>query len=203
MDLFSHLANPQENLLPRGGVVNYYGPVLEHDVAEYYFERLLNEVNWQYDEAKLYGKHIITKRKVAWYADQAFDYHYSGTKKRALAWIEPIAELRMLAEEKTGECFNACLLNLYHTGSESMAWHSDAEKELKRHGAIASLSLGAERKFCFRHKGDKEKVEVKLEHGSLLVMKGATQTFWQHCLPATKKVDQPRISLTFRSMLSP
>lgn len=101
---------------------------------------------------------------------------------------------------ETSETFNSCLLNLYHTGEEGMGWHSDAETDLIKDGAIASLSLGSERKFAFKHKQSKEKVELLLEHGSLLVMKGSTQTFWVHKLPTTKKVTTPRINLTFRTI---
>jgi len=111
-----------------------------------------------------------------------------------------LQELKSLVENQTGETFNSCLLNLYHDGSEGMAWHSDGEKDLKKHGAIGSLSLGAERKFAFKHKASKETISVVLEHGSLLMMQGKTQTYWQHHLPPTKKVSDPRINLTFRTI---
>ncbi len=103
-------------------------------------------------------------------------------------------------EERTGENFNSCLLNLYHNGGEGMAWHSDAEKDLKKNGAIGSMSFGAERKFVFKHKETKESVSVILEHGSLLVMKDTTQTHWLHQLPAMKRITRPRINLTFRTI---
>ena len=106
-----------------------------------------------------------------------------------------------MTEEKTGEQYNSCLLNLYHNGDEGMGWHSDAEKELKKNGAIASLSFGAERKFLFRHKQDKETISVFLENGSLLLMYGTTQTHWVHRMPPTKKVTSPRINLTFRTIV--
>ena len=109
-------------------------------------------------------------------------------------------QLKDLAEEKTGETYNSCLLNLYHDGSEGMAWHSDGEKQLKHHGAIASLSFGAERKFAFKHKQTKEVVALNLASGSLLVMKGSTQENWLHRLPPTKKINNPRINLTFRTI---
>jgi len=105
-----------------------------------------------------------------------------------------------MVEDKTGETYNSCLLNLYHTGEEGMAWHSDAEKDLKKNGAIASLSLGAMRKFSFKHKQSKEIVSLDLQHGSLLVMKGATQRYWLHRLPPTKKVTELRVNLTFRTI---
>jgi len=93
------------------------------------------------------------------------------------------------------------LANLYHDGSEGMAWHSDGEKDLKKDGAIASLSFGAERKFAFKHKQSKETVSMVLEHGSLLVMKDTTQTNWLHRLPPTKRINKPRINLTFRTIV--
>ena len=108
--------------------------------------------------------------------------------------------MKELIEQKTGEAYNSCLLNLYHDGSEGMAWHSDGEKELKKRGAIASLSLGAMRKFSFKHKTTKNVVSLDLKPGSLLVMKGETQQHWLHRLPPTKKVQEARINLTFRTI---
>ncbi|MCF8473563.1 MAG: alpha-ketoglutarate-dependent dioxygenase AlkB [Emcibacter sp.] len=202
MNLFNHLINPSENLLPKDGVVNYYGRIITFQDADLYLENLLNNIDWKNDEAFIHGKHIITKRKVAWYAGQPFEYTYSNTTKRALPWTEELLELKSLVEQKTGESFNACLLNLYHDGTEGMAWHSDAEKDLKKNGAIASLSFGAERKFAFKHKQTKETVSIFLQHGSLLVMKGATQSHWYHRLPPTVKVSNPRINLTFRTIIA-
>jgi alkylated DNA repair dioxygenase AlkB len=108
--------------------------------------------------------------------------------------------LKSLVEDKTGCSYNSCLLNLYHSGSEGMAWHSDNEKELLENGAIASLSFGVERVFELKHKQDKIKVKVLLEHGSLLLMKGTTQKHWLHQLPKNQKVGTPRINLTFRTI---
>lgn len=104
-------------------------------------------------------------------------------------------------EKASGETYNACLLNLYHNGNEGMGWHSDGEKDLKKNGAIASLSFGAERKFTFKHKEDKQIVSLQLELGSLLVMKGSTQSHWLHRLPPTTKIETPRINLTFRTIV--
>jgi alkylated DNA repair dioxygenase AlkB len=105
-------------------------------------------------------------------------------------------------EKRTNEKFNSCLLNLYHDGNEGIAWHSDGERDLKKNGAIGSLSLGAERRFSFKHKASKEVISLTLEHGSLLVMQGTTQTYWQHRLPPTKKITIPRINLTFRTIVN-
>lgn len=189
------------NLLPEDGTVYYYGKICSLEKANHYLDRLLNRIEWKNDEAVIFGKRIITKRKVAWYGDRDFEYTYSNNTKKALPWTSELLELKKLAEEKTGETFNSCLLNLYHTGEEGMAWHSDAEKDLKKDGAIGSMSFGAARKFSFKHKRSKATVSVLLEHGSLLVMKDTTQTHWLHRLPPTKLVNKPRVNLTFRTIV--
>tara|TARA_B110000902_G_scaffold90858_1_gene107989 strand:+ start:5319 stop:5921 length:603 start_codon:yes stop_codon:yes gene_type:complete len=198
MDLFN--PNPTSSILPFDGEVNYYGKILSQEKAQYYFNQLLNTIDWTNDKAILFGKLIITKRKVAWYGDKPFDYTYSKTTKSALPWTKELIEIKEIIENKTGETFNSCLLNLYHTGEEGMGWHSDGEKDLKKNGAIASLSLGAERKFAFKHKATQQTISVLLEKGSLLEMKGITQENWLHRLPPTKKIKIPRINLTFRTI---
>jgi alkylated DNA repair dioxygenase AlkB len=200
VDLF-HLGPVEErNILPKDGIVNYYGKVIPLADANSYFQKLMNVIEWKSDEAIIFGKHIFTNRKVAWYADHEFDYTYSKITKKALMWTPELKELKLLTEQKTGETFNSCLLNLYHNGDEGMAWHSDGEKDLKKNGAIGSLTLGAERKFAFKHKVSKETISLVLENGSLLVMKGETQSHWLHRLPPTKTVFKPRINLTFRTI---
>lgn len=199
MQLFDTV-NPAKNLLPKEGVVHYYGKVYSPHEADKHLNKLLAEVEWRNDEAVIFGRHLITKRKVAWYADFPYEYTYSKVTKRALVWTPHLLELKALVEEKTKEHYNSCLLNLYHDGNEGMAWHSDDERDLKKNGAIGSLTFGAERKFAFRHKETKETVGLVLEHGSLLVMKGTTQTYWLHRLPPTKKAFGARVNLTFRCM---
>ncbi|MEG1697490.1 MAG: alpha-ketoglutarate-dependent dioxygenase AlkB [Acinetobacter sp.] len=202
MQLFDIEADPTHNYLPYDGTVQYYGKVIQRLAADDYFDKLMQNIAWENDQAIIFGRKIITKRKVAWYGDQAFEYTYSNIHKYALSWTKELLELKVLVESLTGESFNSCLLNLYHTGEEGMAWHSDDETDLKRDGAIASLSFGAERKFAFKHKHSKEKVELYLEHGSLLVMKDTTQTYWLHRLPPTKKINTARINLTFRTIVN-
>lgn len=189
------------NYLPYDGEVNYYGVVLSVEEQKHYFEKLMNTVEWRNDEAVVFGKRIVTARKVAWYADERFPYRYSGTTKYALEWTKELLELKGIVENKTGEQFNSCLLNLYHNGNEGMAWHSDAERELAKDGAIGSLSLGVERKFAFKHKATKETINIQLEIGSLLVMKGKTQSNWLHRLPPSKRISNPRVNLTFRQIV--
>jgi len=201
MDLFDNEIGAGKNLLPHSGEVNYFGIIISVKKANHYFEILLNDIDWKNDVAILFGKRIETKRKVAWHGDKPFEYTYSNTTKQALPWTKELKELKELAEQKTGEKFNSCLLNLYHNEAEGMAWHSDAEKKLKKNGAIASLSFGSERKFAFKHKATKEKISLVLNHGSLLVMKGTTQTNWLHRLPPTKYKKGPRVNLTFRTII--
>lgn len=201
MDLFN--TDTIINLLPADGIVLYYGKVFAQQQAQHYLERLLNTIEWRNDEAVIFGKHIVTKRKVAWYGDKNYDYTYSNTTKQALLWTDELIELKTLTEKLTGATYNSCLLNLYHNGNEGMAWHSDGEKMLAKNGSIASLSFGAERKFSFKHKVNKQTHSLILEHGSLLEMKGETQTHWLHRLPPTKTIQKPRVNLTFRTIVEP
>lgn len=201
MDLFDNTVPANKNRLPGNGAVYYYGKILLRIEADKYLDILLQTIEWKNDVVIIYGKRIETKRKVAWYADRPFVYTYSNTTKLALPWTQELLELKKIVEQHSGETYNSCLLNLYHKGNEGMAWHSDAEKDLKKNGAIGSLSLGASRKFSFKHKETKEKVSLILEHGSLLVMKDNTQTNWLHRLPPTKLVSLPRVNLTFRTIV--
>jgi alkylated DNA repair dioxygenase AlkB len=203
MDLFSPLLDEPINILPYDGEVIYFGEIMSSLEADFYFSTLLTSIDWRCDQAMIFGKLIETKRKVAWYADKQFSYTYSNITKHSILFTQPLLALKALVEEKTGERYNSCLLNLYHSGEEGMAWHSDGETDLKKHGAIASLSFGAERKFSFKHKQNKEVTSLQLKAGSLLVMKGITQENWLHRLPPTKKVATPRINLTFRTIDKP
>lgn len=198
MELFA--ANPAENLLPHDGAAHYFGPILPAVEASRFFELLMQTIPWERDEVVLFGKHIITARKVAWFADSDITYTYSGTTKHARQWTPELSALKSAVESRAGVPFNSCLLNLYHSGSEGMGWHSDDEHSLVAQSAIGSMSFGAERKFCFKHKRSAQGVSVVLEHGSLLVMQGTTQSHWLHCVPKSKRVTAPRINLTFRCM---
>jgi alkylated DNA repair dioxygenase AlkB len=199
MDLFP--LDPSANLLPCDGTVNYHGQIFSMTEANDHQTALLNDVPWQHDEAIIYGKHIITARKVAWYGDSEFAYAYSGITRQALPWNEHLLKLKATVEEHCQTRFNSCLLNLYDHGDQGMAWHSDDEKTLAKHAAIASVSFGAERRFCFKHKRTTQTAEIVLEHGSLLVMKDSTQTHWLHSIPKSKRITEPRINLTFRAFV--
>lgn len=191
-----------ENILPCDGEVLYYGPIFSKAEADAYYTQLLDEIEWMPDEIMMFGKLIITKRKVAWYGDAGISYTYSKKTKTALAWTPLLLNMKALVEAKSGTTYNSCLLNLYHEGKEGMGWHSDDEKEMLKNGAIASVSFGAERKFAFKHRTQPYKTDILLHHGSLLVMKGSTQTNWLHRLPPSAKIKTPRINLTFRTIIN-
>ena len=190
-----------ENLLPYDGIAIYHGVVFNEQEANGICKDLLDTIPWKQDEVVMFGKKIITKRKVAWYADTGICYTYAGVKKSGLEWTSALFGIKQKVEAMTGAKYNACLLNLYHEGEEGMGWHQDNEKEIVEGSSIASLSFGAERKFAFKHKKTGDVVNVLLEHGSLLVMKDETQTHWLHRLPPTKKICSPRINLTFRTIV--
>ena len=191
----------RENILPFDGEVINNGVIINQHDASHYFDKLLKTIEWSHDELIIFGKHIRTKRKVAWYGDVGIEYSYSHKTKKAVPWTFELIELKKNVENITKTSFNSCLLNLYHNGEEGMSWHSDNEKELGENPVIASLSLGAQRKFVFKHRITKQKVSLFLESGSLLMMKGKTQEHWLHALPKTKKVNNPRINITFRRII--
>jgi len=199
MDLFNQ--NTHSNMLPYEGEVIYEGSIFNRKQITSYYQNLLHQIPWQNDEAIIFGKHHITKRKVAWYGDKAYSYTYSGVTKQAHLWTPELLQLKQKVEEISSTTYNSCLLNLYHDGTEGMGWHSDAEKTLLENGTIASITFGAERKFSFKHKVTRQRVDILLENGSLLLMKGTTQKNWLHRLPPTKKVFSPRINLTFRTVI--
>lgn len=189
MDLFSHAQDGPRNLLPRDGTANYFGPILRMTEADAALSDLPQRVDWRNDEYHFAGKHVVTARKIAWYGDRP-----SASGKRAVnPWSPDLISLKAQVEAASGHRFQTCLLNLYHTGDEGLGWHSDGERT-----PVASLSLGAARRFVFKHKDSKETIETSLGHGDLLVMEGETQDHWQHRVPPMKRVRDPRINLTFR-----
>ena len=188
------------NILTKDGQAFYYGQIFSAQECADWFEILMNNIAWQQDEVIIFGKKIITARKMQWYAATEVEYEYSKVKRTARIFTEELVRLKNIVEEKTGATFNSCLLNLYHDGNEGMGWHSDGESSLVHNAPITALSFGAERKMLFKNKASKENVSVFLENGSLLLMGKDSQTNWLHSIPKTKKVSKPRISLTFRLM---
>lgn len=172
------------------------------DEANRYFYSFLQNIPWKSDVVVVFGKHIVTKRKTAWYGDSNYVYIYSNTEKQALPWTKELVNLKQIVEDISNTKFNSCLLNLYDDGNVGMGWHSDDEKSIEDSSSIASVSLGAERKFSFRHKQSHKTISILLEHGSLLLMQGTTQKKWLHSLPKSSKITLPRINLTFRKMIT-
>ena len=202
MNLFaSEKNNDYINLnLPDADVV-YYPHFFSEKKADRYFETLLNETNWQQDDITVFGKTYQQPRLTALYGENGKSYTYSGITMKPLPFTSLLKEIKDLIETITKETFTTVLLNLYRNGQDSNGWHSDDEKELGKNPVIASVSFGTERVFHFKHKNNKElKKSIQLQHGSLLTMKGSTQKKWKHQLPKTKKVDSPRINLTFRAI---
>lgn len=188
------------NLLPMDGLVQYLPAFMNAEESVSLFDQLQKSLRWDADQVMMFGKLVTTRRKVAWAGDPECTYTYSGVKKSPQAWTPELLSIKTQLEELTQSEFNSCLLNFYHDGSDGMGWHSDDEKELDANSPIASLSLGAQRKFAFRHKVDKTTIPLYLESGSVLIMHSPTQQFWQHTLLKTKTVSNPRINLTFRKI---
>lgn len=164
------------------------------------YNALMNEVSWSEKAIKMFGKSILQPRLMCWMGDEGCRYKYSGTYFDPTPWTKAVLAIKNTIENELGEKFNSALLNLYRNENDSMGAHSDNEKELGSHPVIASLSLGAERLFIFKHKITKEKIKLNLPPASLLVMKGETQKHWKHELPKLKKPIEPRINITFRKI---
>ena len=190
-----------DNLLPYDGEALYWKSVFSSTLSNNCYTNLMNKINWKHDELTMFGRHIVTKRMVAWYGDQALAYKYSNKTKIAMLWTPGLKLIKEQIELISGHTYNSCLLNLYHNGEEGMGWHSDNEKQLKENGAIASVSFGAPRKFTMKHKATNEKISLELDSGSLLLMRGSIQKHWLHSLPLSKKIKEARINLTFRTII--
>jgi len=166
------------------------------------FSRLYQNVAWKQEKTFLYGKQVALPRLTAWYGDTGKNYKYSKIVMEPQPWLPILEYIKSKVEERCGEHFNSVLLNLYRDGRDSIAWHSDDEQELGNNPEIGSLSFGGTRSFRMRHKFQKGiKSNLQLTHGSLLIMRGETQHYWQHQIPKTRKLTQPRINLTFRKIL--
>ena len=192
-----------DNLLPYDGLVNDLGIVIDYPSPLFY--NLVTELPWQEDIVTLFGKTHVTTRQIVWMGDSDIDYQYSGHTRQTIPWTDTVFHVKHHIEQKLLDLgidanFNSCLLNYYPSGEDGMGYHADDERELGEQPVIASLSLGATRKFVFKHKKTQDKVELYLESGQLIVMHGETQNFWKHSITKTKKVTTGRISLTFRQI---
>ncbi len=183
--------------------LSYYPAFLSLEQKTELNHWLTAHLNWRQADIQLFGRAVREPRLTAWYADAGVDYRYSGRRLQPCAWPEPLEQLRQRISSFTRHPFNALLANCYRHGSDYMGWHSDDERSLGPAPVIASLSLGAERTFVLRRKANhREKYQLELADGSLLIMQGTTQQYWQHALPRRLRVTQPRINLTFRQVFS-
>jgi len=169
--------------------------------ASQLFDELLAGIAWRQEEVLIFGQRRLVPRLVAWHGDATARYTYSGTPHVPLPWTPPLERIRARVRELTGHSFNAVLLNLYRDGRDGMGWHADDEPELGRDPVIASVSLGAVRRFRMRHRRRKDcRLDLSLPDGSLLLMAGATQHHWVHAVPKTAIPVGKRINLTFRQV---
>jgi alkylated DNA repair dioxygenase AlkB len=166
--------------------------------ADELLRALIDSTPWETHSVRIFGKEIPAPRLSSWHGDAGTAYQYSGKRYLPKAWTSALNEIR---DRLGAQNYNSVLANFYRAGSDSMGWHSDNEPELGPAPVIASLSFGAARRFCLRHKSLPLKHEILLTHGSLLIMRGSTQSHWQHALPKSAKIGQPRVNLTFRRIV--
>lgn len=166
--------------------------------SDLFLQKLRTDIEWKQESMNMYGKQVNFPRLTAWYGDNDKPYSFSGITLQPKIWSEELIEIKNKIEPLAKVKFNSVLLNLYRSGNDSISWHTDAEKELGKNPVIASVNFGATRKFQLRHIKTKEKLEIELTHGSLLIMQGELQHFWQHQVPKTSKPVSERINLTFR-----
>ncbi|SHM42893.1 alpha-ketoglutarate-dependent dioxygenase AlkB [Chitinophaga sp. CF418] len=194
--LFSDPAS--QHITLKDGELVYYPQFFSLQEATSYLQALIEKIVWQQESMKMYGKEVLFPRLMAWYGDAGSTYAFSGTTYTPQGWTEELLRIKERIEPEAGVRFNSVLLNRYRNGKDSMGWHADDEPELGLNPVIASVNLGASRRFMLRHQQAGLKYELELQHGSLLIMKGALQHHWQHQVPKTTKVSGERINLTFR-----
>jgi alkylated DNA repair dioxygenase AlkB len=189
---------PRRNLLSCDGEVFLFEDAIWERDADRLLEDLAGSIAWRQEIATIMGRRVPIPRLTAWHGETG--YVYSGIAMKPAAWTPPLLELKRCAEAHAGQAFNSVLLNLYRDGRDSVGWHADNEPGLGHNPVIASLSLGATRRFQLKHRTRVERVAIDLNHGSCLIMAGATQHHWLHQLPKTARPVGPRINLTFRRM---
>lgn len=201
-DLFSNSNGEPERIPLADAELLYFAHAFGSDEAKHYFDALRAQTQWREEEVVIWGKRHMQPRLIAWHGDPGTTYSYSGSVLKPLPWTDTLLALRNQVETLAGTSFNSVLLNLYRNERDNMGWHSDDEPELGPAPTIASVSLGETREFQLRHK--KRKVlpiyRISLVNGSVLVMSGPTQRFWQHCLKRETARLGERINLTFRKI---
>lgn len=190
--------SPISLLLPDADLI-FYPSLLDEAECTHLLEELTHTIDWRQDWITIYGRSLPQPRLTAWYGDPGKSYTYSNITMHPVPWTPTLLTLKAKVDAIAGVSFNSVLLNLYRDGNDSMGWHSDDEPELGLNPTIGSLSLGGTRRFLLRHRFQKElKHQLELTSGSLLIMRGTTQQYWQHQVPKTKRPVLPRINLTFR-----
>ena len=181
--------------------ITYFPSIFATGHADQLFLRLCENVNWTQRYLSMYGKKIRMPRMIAWYADPGVHYRYSGGESPQNEWTTELHQIKQQVENISYTKFNGALLNLYRTGQDSMSWHSDDERSLGTSPVIASVSFGATRRLSFKHRyNKKDRMSLSLEHGSVLIMRGSTQQYWQHCLPKTRQQVAARVNITYRAL---
>jgi alkylated DNA repair dioxygenase AlkB len=202
MSLTLSLLKKQKNLLPADGEIFYIPQFLNSEESKILLLNLVTRNLWKHEPITLFGKKILQPRLTAWVGDIDKSYTYSGKCMIPTPWFEPLLSLKYRLETELQSSFSNVLMNLYRTGQDSMGWHRDNEKELGPEPVIASISLGAQRDFYLRHRKKLyPNIKIALENGSLLIMRGQTQDFWDHCLPKRLRCQEARVNLTFRQII--
>ncbi|MFD2697404.1 alpha-ketoglutarate-dependent dioxygenase AlkB family protein [Mesonia sediminis] len=196
--LFSEESKDIKPIKIKDGEYIYVPNFYKKELADKYLARLLSDIHWKQESMKMYGKEIPFPRLTAWYGDQDKPYSFSGITLQPHPWSPGLLKVKNDIEPIAGVSFNSVLLNRYRDGSDSISWHTDAEKELGKNPVIASVNFGAERKFQLKHIETKERIDIVLQHGSLLIMQGELQHYWKHQIPKSKRVKEERVNLTFR-----
>jgi alkylated DNA repair dioxygenase AlkB len=184
----------------RDGELRWWPEAFPAADAARLFALLRATLPWQQERLTIFGREHPVPRLVAWHGDPGARYRYSGVLHEPAAWTDTLLEIRARVEALSGHRYNSVLANLYRDGRDGMGWHADDEPELGRNPVIASVSLGATRRFRLRHRGSGETRALDLTDGSLLVMAGPLQHHWQHSLAKTARAVGPRINLTFREI---
>lgn len=201
LDLFQAPEQPGKKKIIQNGEYRFWPGKFNTDQSNRFFNALNAGIEWKQESMQMYGKQLKFPRLTAWYGDQDKPYSFSGITLQPHPWTQELLDIKGVIEPLARVKFNSVLLNLYRDGRDSISWHTDAEKELGENPVIASVNFGAERTFQLRHKQTKERIDIELGNGSLLLMEGEFQHFWQHQVPKTKKAKSPRINLTFRKIL--
>ncbi len=208
-DLFGNIISSNPNGKSNTGLTKiengeylFYPDFFSKAESNFYLQTIRENIDWKQESMNMYGKQVDFPRLTAWYGENDKTYSFSGITLDPKKWTNELFAIKQKIESLSNTVFNSVLLNLYRSGNDSISWHTDAEKELGLNPIIASVNFGATRKFQLRHVLNKEKLEIELTHGSLLIMQGELQHYWQHQVPKTNKVVGERINLTFRVIKS-